>query len=58
VGMGVSVGGGVAGAVGKGAGALDAAPGGGPDLTAGVSTSGSSLCGGLTRVNGGLPGGG
>jgi hypothetical protein len=56
--VGVSVGGGVAGAAGKGAGALDAAPGGGPDLTAGVSTSGSSLWGGLRRVNGGLPGGG
>jgi hypothetical protein len=46
---------GVAGAVW--AGMLDAALGGGSVLTGGVST-GSSLCTGLNRVNGGLLGGG
>jgi hypothetical protein len=46
----------VAGA-GEGGGVLDAASGGGSDLIDGVST-GLSLCGGLSRGNGGLPGGG
>ena len=64
---------GVAGAASDGAGTLDGALGGGPDFMAGildnplggdsdfmegVSTGLSSLCGGLSRGNGGLPGGG
>jgi hypothetical protein len=39
-------------------GVLDAALGGGSDFMEGVSTGPSSLCGGLSRGNGGLPGGG
>jgi hypothetical protein len=64
---------GVAGAASDGAGMLDAVLGGCPDLTAGildtalggdsdfmegVSRGLSSLCGGLSRGIGGLPGGG
>jgi hypothetical protein len=40
------------------AGILDTALGGGSDFMEGVSTGPSSLCGGLSRGNGGLPGGG
>jgi hypothetical protein len=40
------------------AGKLDNALGGGSDFVEGVSTGPSSLCGGLSRGNGGLPGGG
>jgi hypothetical protein len=40
------------------AGVLDTALGGGSDFMEGVSTGPSSLCGGLSRGNGGLPGGG
>jgi hypothetical protein len=39
-------------------GVLDATLGGGSDFMEGVSTGPSSLCGGLSRGNGGLPGGG
>ena len=49
---------GVAGAARNGAGILDVAFGAGSLLTGGISTGPSSLCGGLSRVTGGLPGGG
>jgi hypothetical protein len=55
---GVVAGAGVAGAARDGAGLLDVAFGAGSLLTGGISTGPSSLCGGLNRVNGGLPGGG
>jgi hypothetical protein len=47
------------GAAGDEAGILDTALGGGSDFMEGVSTGVSScLCGGISRVNGGLPRGG
>ena len=49
---------GVAGAARNGAGILDVAFGAGSLVTGGISTGPSSLCGGLSRVTGGLPGGG
>jgi hypothetical protein len=70
---GLIAGAGVAGAASDGAGILDAVLGGGPDFMAGildtalggdsdfmegVSRRLSSLCGGLSRGIGGLPGGG
>jgi hypothetical protein len=56
---GVVAGVGVAGAARNGAGILDAAFGAGSLLTGAVSTGfSSSLCGGPSRGNGGLPGGG
>lgn len=54
---GVVVGPSVAGAARAGAGVLDGALGGGSELMDGVSAGLSSpLCGGFSRVNGGLPG--
>ena len=49
---------GVAGAPRNGAGILDVAFGAGSLLTGGISTGPPSLCTGLNRVSGGLPGGG
>jgi hypothetical protein len=46
----------VAGGTGERAGILDTALGGDSELIDGLSTGLSSLCGGLSRGNGGLPG--
>jgi hypothetical protein len=56
---GVVAGAGVTGAARDGDSVPDAGLGGGSELMDGVSAGlSSSLCGGLNRVNGGLPGGG